>query len=71
MSAITTKRAYADLEEAGLIETVPGKGAYVAGGNAELIREEQMREVEGLMARDGVLVASALIPLKLYEHREL
>ncbi|MDM8163607.1 MULTISPECIES: GntR family transcriptional regulator [Collinsella] len=50
VSAITTKRAYADLEAAGLIETVPGKGSFVAGGNAELIREEQMREVEALMA---------------------
>ena len=28
-----------------------GKGTYVAGGNAELIREEQMREVEGLLAK--------------------
>ena len=44
VSAITTKRAY-------LIETVQGKGTYVAGGNAELIREEQMREVEGLLAK--------------------
>ena len=51
VSAITTKLAYADLEAAGLIETVQGKGTYVAGGNAELIREEQMREVEGLLAR--------------------
>lgn len=51
VSAITTKRAYADLEAAGLIETVQGKGTYVAGGNAELIREEQMREVEELLAK--------------------
>ena len=51
VSAITTKRAYADLEATGLIETVQGKGTYVAGGNAELIREEQMREVEGLLAK--------------------
>lgn len=51
VSAITTKRAYADLEATGLIETVQGKGSFVAGGNAELIREEQMREVEDLMAR--------------------
>ena len=51
VSAITTKRAYADLEAAGFIETVQGKGTYVAGGNAELIREEQMREVEGLLAK--------------------
>ncbi|MBM6774577.1 GntR family transcriptional regulator [Olsenella profusa] len=51
VSAITTKRAYADLEAAGLIETVQGKGSFVAGGNAELIREEQLREVEALMAK--------------------
>ena len=51
VSAITTKRAYADLEATGLIETVQGKGSFVAGGNAELIREEQMREVEGLLAK--------------------
>lgn len=51
VSAITTKRAYADLEATGLIETVQGKGSFVAGGNAELIREEQLREVEGLLAR--------------------
>ena len=51
VSAITTKRAYADLEAAGLIETVQGKGCFVAGGNAELIREEQLRQVEAHMAR--------------------
>ena len=51
VSAITTKRAYADLEAAGLIETVQGKGCFVAGGNAELIREEQLRQVEAHMTR--------------------
>lgn len=51
VSAITTKRAYADLEAAGLIETVQGKGSFVAGGNAELIREEQLRQVEAHMVR--------------------
>ena len=45
VSAITTKRAYADLEADGFIETVQGKGSFVAGGNAELIREEQLRQV--------------------------
>ena len=51
VSAITTKRAYADLESEGFIETVQGKGSFVAGGNAELIREEQLRQVEAHMAR--------------------
>ena len=36
VSVITTKRAYADLEAQGFIETVPGKGSFVAGGNMEL-----------------------------------
>lgn len=51
VSAITTKRAYADLEADGFIETVQGKGSFVAGGNTELIREEQLRQVEELMGQ--------------------
>ena len=51
ISVITTKRAYADLEADGFIETVQGKGSFVAGGNAELIREEQLRQVEELMGQ--------------------
>lgn len=51
VSAITTKRAYSDLERDGFIESVPGKGSFVAGGNADLIREERMREVETTLAR--------------------
>lgn len=51
VSAITTKRAYADLEADGFIETVQGKGSFVAGGKAELIREEQLRQVEELMGQ--------------------
>ena len=51
VSAITTKRAYADLEADGFIETVHGNGSFVAGGNAELIREEQLRQVEELMGQ--------------------
>lgn len=46
VSAITTKRAYADLEAQGFIETMQGKGSFVAGGNAEMLREERLREIE-------------------------
>lgn len=46
VSAITTNRAYADLEAQGFIETVQGKGSFVAGGNAEMLREERLREIE-------------------------
>ena len=33
ISVITTKRAYEDLERDGFIETVPGKGSFVAHKN--------------------------------------
>ena len=49
ISVITTKRAYEDLERDGFIETVAGKGCFVAQKNMELIREEQLRVVEEQM----------------------
>ena len=51
ISAITTKRAYQDLEAQGYINTVPGKGCFVAGDNIELLREERLRKVEDSLAR--------------------
>ncbi len=51
ISVITTKRAYQDLERDGFIETVAGKGSFVAGKNAELIREENLRQVEEHLGR--------------------
>lgn len=46
ISVITTKRAYEDLERDGFIETVAGKGSFVAGRNLEVIREEHLRMAE-------------------------
>ena len=43
---ITTKRAYSDLERDGFIETVAGKGSFVAGRNLEFLQEEQLRRAE-------------------------
>ncbi len=51
ISAITTKRAYADLEAAGFIETLQGKGCFVAGVNREFLREERLRRVEDLLGQ--------------------
>ncbi len=51
VSVITTKRAYSDLETAGFIETVQGKGSFVAAGNRELLREESLRHIEALLAQ--------------------
>ncbi|MBQ6684932.1 MAG: GntR family transcriptional regulator [Firmicutes bacterium] len=51
ISVITTKRAYEDLERDGFIETVPGKGSFVASGNQEFLREEQLRITEEHLSR--------------------
>ena len=51
ISVITTKRAYAELEAAGLITTVQGKGTFVAGGNLELLKEERLRSIEAQLVR--------------------
>ena len=51
ISVITTKRAYEDLERDGFIETVVGKGSFVAGKNPDILREEHLRRVEDLLVQ--------------------
>ncbi|MEF9962586.1 MAG: GntR family transcriptional regulator [Erysipelotrichaceae bacterium] len=46
ISLITTKRAYEELEREGFIETISGRGSYVAHRNTELIKEAQVRLIE-------------------------
>ncbi len=46
ISVITTKRAYDELEREGYVNTVGGKGCFVAGTNRELIREENLKKIE-------------------------
>ena len=46
ISALTVKKAYDNLEEEGFTVTVHGKGTYVAATNKDLMREEQLKEVE-------------------------
>ena len=46
ISVITTKRAYEELEAAGFIYTLPGKGSFVAARNEALLREEHLRQME-------------------------
>ena len=49
ISVITTKRAYEELERAGFIYTVPGKGSFVAAKNEALLREEHLKKIEEYM----------------------
>lgn len=46
ISVITTKRAYEELEKEGFIQTVPGKGSYVAIQNRELMMEKKLKIIE-------------------------
>ena len=46
ISFLTVKRAYDELEKAGFIKTVQGKGSFVAPKNLELIREEKLKEIQ-------------------------
>ena len=51
ISVITVQRAYEDLTRDGFIETVSGKGSFVASQNKEFIQEEQLRIAEGLLQK--------------------
>ena len=58
ISVITTKRAYDELEREGFIDTLPGKGCFVAERSAELLREEHLRKIEGCMQEIRRLAAA-------------
>ena len=49
ISVITTKRAYEELEAGGFIESFTGRGSFVKARNTELIREENLKEIEELL----------------------
>ena len=46
ISALTVKKAYDYLEEEGFTSTIHGKGTYVKVLNAQLVYEEQKKELE-------------------------
>lgn len=46
ISVITAQRAYEDLQKDGFIETVAGRGCFVAVQNRDFIQEEQQRKAE-------------------------
>ncbi len=46
VSVITTKRAYEELEQEGLIRSVANKGFYVCEYNTDYLHEKQLMELE-------------------------
>jgi GntR family transcriptional regulator len=72
ISVITTKRAYEELERDGFIETVTGRGSFVAEKNLELVREANLRAIEEKLTEAADLAARAGINTKsLFEMLEL
>jgi len=61
ISVITTKRAYEELETAGFIDTVAGKGSFVAAQNRELIFEQRLRKIESKLT--DILEEASMIGL--------
>ncbi|MCI9041450.1 GntR family transcriptional regulator [Dubosiella newyorkensis] len=51
ISLITVKKAYENLSRDGLIETIVGKGSFVASLNTEQLKEEKQREIEALLSK--------------------
>ena len=58
ISVITTKRAYDELEREGFLYTVAGKGCFVAPKNVELLREENLKQIERHLEEAARLAAS-------------
>lgn len=72
ISVITAQRAYEDLQRDGFIETVAGKGTFVAQTNRNFMMEEQLRLAEGKLMEAANIGRSSGIALdKLKELLEL
>ncbi|UNC91074.1 GntR family transcriptional regulator [Candidatus Contubernalis alkaliaceticus] len=69
ISVITTKRAYQELEREGFIETVSGKGSFVAAQNKELLREKKLKFIEEKLTE--VVSESKLLKLSEQELTEM
>jgi GntR family transcriptional regulator len=69
ISVITTKRAYEELEKEGFIETMQGKGSFVAMQNKELMKEKKLKIIEEKLAE--VVEESQLLGLRYTEVEEM
>ncbi|MEB3054018.1 MULTISPECIES: GntR family transcriptional regulator [Bacillus] len=69
ISAITTKRAYEELEKERYIETVAGKGTYVSVQNNELIKEQRLRLLES--KAEEIVQESKFLQLSLEELQQM
>lgn len=59
ISMITAKRAFDELELDGFINSVQGKGNFVAPQNKELIKEEYLKKIENKF-QESILLAKTV-----------
>ena len=64
ISVITTKRAYEELEREGFIESYTGKGSFVKGQNAELLRETHLKQIEENLSKAAEIAKMSGIELE-------
>lgn len=69
ISVITTKRAYEELEKAGFIYSIVGRGSFVAEQNLDVVREKKLKVIEEQLL--SVIANSKEIGLPLTELQEL
>ena len=51
VSVITVKRSYEDLEKEGFINTMAGKGSFVAPQNPEFLKEKKIKQIEDILSQ--------------------
>ena len=64
VSMITTKRAYADLEQEGLIYTVAGKGTFVKLEDISMIQEKHVDEALELFRKQAEMLKKLDVPME-------
>lgn len=69
VSVITTKRAYDELEKEGLIETVPGRGSFIAYQDKEVLKEKNLLIIEDKLS--DIVKESKLLGFRYEEIGEL
>lgn len=69
ISVITTKRAYEELEKAGFIYSIVGKGSFVAEQDLEFIKEKKLKVIEEQL--HAVITNSREIGLSLDKLQQL
>jgi len=58
VSVITVQRAYEELSAEGFIETIVGKGTFVAGISKEFYQEQKQREIEEYLMKASEIAKS-------------